>query len=58
MWEAVETSAGEVGMGEIEGRGSKRRNREEKGREGEEEETEKRRSSGSKEGSRGVGNMG
>ena len=51
MWKAVETGAGEVGMGEAERRGGK-------GGKEEEEETEKGRSSGSKEGSRGVGDIG
>ena len=58
MWETVETGAREIGVGKTERRGGKRGSREEKGGKGEEEETEKGKSSGSKEGSRGVGNMG
>ena len=58
MWEAVETGAREVGMGEAEVRRSKGGSRKKERGKGEEEETENGRSSGSKEGSRGVGNMG
>jgi len=57
VWKVVETGAGEVGMGEAERRGGKGGSREKKGGKGEEKETEKGRSSGSKESSRGVGNM-
>ena len=58
MWKAVETSIRKIGMGEAEGRRSKGGSRQkERGKE-EEEETEKGRSSGSKESSRGVGDMG
>ena len=52
------TGVGEVRMGEAEKRGGKGGSREKKGGKGKEEETEKGRSSGSKEGSRGVGDMG
>ena len=53
MWEAVETSTGKVRMGETKGRGW-----EKEGRKIKEEETEKGEDNGSKESSRGMGNMG
>jgi len=58
MWKAVETSTGEVRMGETKERGSQGRSREKERGEGKEEETEERKDSGSKESSRGVGDMG
>ena len=58
MWQTVEASAGKIGIGETERRGSKRRSREEEGRKGQEEETEKREDGGSKEDSRRMGNLG
>jgi len=58
MWEAVEASTREVGMGETEERGSKGRSREEERRERQKEEVEKGEDSRSKESSRGVGDMG
>jgi len=51
MWKLVEASAEKIGMREIEKRRSKRRKRQE-------EETEKGEDDGSKEGGRGMGNMG
>jgi len=58
MWEAMETGAGEIRVGEAKGRRSKRRSRKKEGRKGKEEETEKRENSGSKESSRRVGDIG
>ena len=58
MWEAVETSAGEVRMGEVEGRRSKRGSRKTKRGKGKEEETKERKNGRSKKSSRGVGDMG
>ena len=58
VWEAVEASTREVGVREAKRRGSKRRSREKERRKGKEEETEKRKNSGSKESSRGMGDMG
>jgi len=54
----VETSAGEVRIGETERRRSKRGSGEKKRGEGREEEIEERENSGSKESGGGVGNMG
>ena len=54
----METSAGEVGMGEIERRRSKGRGGEKERRKGEEEETQKGKDNGGKESSRRMGNMG
>ena len=58
MWQIVEASTRKIGVRETERRGSKGRSREEKGRKGQEEETEKEEGDGSKEGGRGIGNMG
>ena len=58
VWEVVEASAREVGMGETKGRRGKRGSREKKGEKGEKEETEKGENGGSKESSRGMGNIG
>ena len=58
VWEAVETCTREIGMGEAERRGGKRRSGEKERRKGEEEETEKRENDGNKESSRGMGDMG
>ena len=58
MWEAVETGAREVGMGEVEGRRSEGRSRKKERGKGEEEETEKGKNSGSQKSSRRVGDMG
>jgi len=58
VWEAVEASTREVGVGEAKRRGSKRRSKEKERRKEEEEETEKRKNSGSKESNRGIGDMG
>ena len=46
VWKAVETSIGEVGMGEAEGRRGKGGKREEKGRKGEKKESEERENGG------------
>jgi len=54
----VKASTRKIGVGEIERRGSKGRSRKEKGRKGQEEKTEKGEDDGSKEGGRGMGNMG
>ena len=58
MWEAVKACARKVGMGKTEGRRSKGGSRKEKGGKEEEEEIEKGNNSGSKESSRGMGNIG
>jgi len=58
MWKTVEASAGKIRIGETKRRGSERRSRKEEGRKGQEEETEKGEDGGSKEDSRGVGNLG
>ena len=58
MWKAVETSIRKIGMGEAEGRRSKGGSREKERGEGKEGETEKGKTSGSKERSGGVGNIG
>ena len=58
MWETVETSAREIGIGEAEGRRGTGGKREEKGREGEKEKTEEGENDRSKESSGGVGDMG
>jgi len=58
MWKTVEASGGKIGMGKTERRGSKRRSREEERRKGLEKKTEKGEDGGSKEDSRGVGNLG
>ena len=58
MWEAMETGAGEIGIGEEKGRRNKRGSRKKEGGKGKEEETEKRKNHGSKESSRRVGDMG
>ena len=58
VWEVVEASAREVGMGETKGRRGKRESREKEGGKGEEEETEKGGNGGSKESSRRVGDIG
>ena len=57
MWEAVEASTGEVGMGEAKGRGSKGKSWEKERRKGE-KENEKGEDDGGKENSGGIGNMG
>ena len=56
----METSAGEIGMREAEGRRGKGRSRRKKGgtREGKKEKTEKGENNRSKESSGGVGDMG
>jgi len=54
----VEASVGKIRMGETERRGSERKIREVEGRKGQEEETEKGEDNRSKEGGRGMGNMG
>ena len=58
VWKAVEASAREVRMGETKGRRDKGRKGEKKRGKGEEKKIEKGKNSGSKEGSRGIGNMG
>ena len=58
MWEAVETSAGEVRMEKAEEKGSKGRSREEMRGERQEKETEKREDNGSKESGRRMGDLG
>ena len=58
MWKAVEASTREVRMGETKERRGKRRKEEKKRGKEEEEETEKGKNSGSKESSRGMGNIG
>jgi len=58
VWEAVEASAREVGMGETKGRRGKRGSREKEEEKREEEETKKGENSGSKESSGGMGNIG
>ena len=58
MWEAVEAGAREIGVGEVEGRGSKGGSRKKERGKGEEEETEKGKNSGSQKSSRRVGDMG
>ena len=58
MWEAVETSAGEVGIGETKGERGKGRGRAKERREGEKEKTKKGGNSGSQKSSRRMGNMG
>jgi len=57
VWEAVETSAGEVRVGEAKRRRGKRRGREKERRIGE-EENEKGKDNGGEESSRGMGNIG
>jgi len=54
----VKASTGKIGIGEAEGRGSKRGSREEERRGIQKEEAEKGEDSRSKENSRGMGNMG
>ena len=58
MWEVVEASTREVGMGKTEERRSKEGSRKEKGGKREEEKTKKGKNSGSKESSGRMGNMG
>ena len=58
MWEAVETSTGEVRMEEAKGRRDKGRGWEKEGRKGEEEENKKEKDDGGEESSRGMGDMG
>ena len=58
VWEVVEASVREVGMGETKGRRGKRESREKEEGKGEEEETEKGGNGRSKESSRRVGDMG
>ena len=60
MWEAVEASTREVGMGEIERGRDKGKSREKEGgkRKEKEEKTKKGENDGSKESSRRMGNMG
>jgi len=58
MWKAVEASSGEVGMEKTEGGRSERESRKKTRGKEKKEEVEKRKDSGSKENSRGVGNMG
>jgi len=58
VWEAVEASAGEVGIGETKERRGKRGSREKEEGKREEEETKKGENGGSKESSGGMGNMG
>ena len=60
VWKTVEASTREVGMVETEGRRSKggSRKKEREKREGKQEETKKGENGGSKESSRGVGDMG
>ena len=58
MWKAVEASTREVRMGETKGTRGKGREGEKKRGKEEEEEIEKGKNSGSKESSRGMGNMG
>ena len=57
MWEAVEAGARKVGIGKTRGRRKKGGSREKEEREREEEKTKKGENYGSKEGSRGMGNM-
>ena len=56
VWKAVEASTGKIGMGKAERERGKRRSRKKERRKGE-EKTEKRKDCGSKESSRGMGNM-
>ena len=58
MWEAVETSTREVGVGKAKGRKSKERSRKKERRKREKEEAEKGKDNGGEESSRGMGNMG
>ena len=58
VWKAVETSAGKIGMGKAERRGSKGRSRKEEGRKGQEEEIEKGEDNGSKESGKEMEDMG
>ena len=57
VWQTVEASTRKIGVGETERRGSKG-SREEKVRKGQEEETEKGEDDGSKEDSKGMGDIG
>ena len=57
MWEAVEASTREVGMGEARGRRSKGGGREKERRKEEEEETKERKDSRSEKSNRGIENM-
>ena len=58
VWETVETSAREVGIGETKGRRGKRGSRKKEREKGKEEETEKGENSGGKKSSRRVEDMG
>ena len=57
MWEIVETSTREVGVGKAKRRRSKKRSRKKKRRKEEEEEAEKGKNNGGKESSRGMGDI-
>ena len=58
MWETVETSTREVGVGKAKRRRSKKRSGKKKRRKGEEEEAEKGKNNGGEESSRGMGDIG
>jgi len=58
MWKTVEVSSGEVGIGKTKEERNERGSRKKMRGKGKREEAEKRKDSGSKENSRGVGNMG
>ena len=58
MWKTVEASSREVGIGKTKGGRSERRSKKKIRGKGKGEKAEKRKDSGSKENSRGVGNMG
>jgi len=58
VWEVVEASTREIGMGKTRRRRGKGGKREKKRGKGKEEETEKGKNSGSKESSGGMGNIG
>ena len=57
VWETMETRIGKVGMGKTKAGRSKRRSRKRMGGKGKKEEAEERKDGGSKENSRGVGNL-
>jgi len=57
VWQIVKASTRKIGVGETERRGSKE-SREEKVRKGQEEKTEKGEDDGSKEDSKGMGDIG
>jgi len=54
----VEAKSGKIGMGKIEGGGSKRESRKEIGEKEKDAEAEESKDDGSKKNSRGVGNLG